>query len=69
MAYLPRALIFDELNSGQLISVLDEFSSKTLGIYAVYPKARVADPKLTLLVDHFRQALRQSKGQFSERSF
>ncbi|MCV2402497.1 LysR family transcriptional regulator [Marinomonas sp. C2222] len=64
IAYLPRALIFNELNNGKLVSVLDEFASKKLGIYAVYPNTRLTDTKLTLLIEHFRNALQQSKGHF-----
>lgn len=67
IAYLPRALIFNELNSGELVSILDEYATKTLGIYAVYPKTHVADNKLGLLIEHFRNALQQSKRHFSER--
>lgn len=64
IAYLPRALIYEELVKGTLVSLLDDFACKVLGIYAVYPKMRVPDKKLTLLVEHFRTVLQKHKGQF-----
>ncbi|ETX11349.1 LysR family transcriptional regulator [Marinomonas ushuaiensis DSM 15871] len=65
VAYLPRALIFNELKSGELVTSLDEFANKKLGIYAVYPNTRLVDKKLTLLIEHFRNALQQNKSYFS----
>lgn len=65
IGYLPRALIHDELLSGQLEAVLDEYVGKKLGIYAVYPKSRQPDKKLNLLVEHFRCALQRKREYFS----
>lgn len=56
IAYLPRALIHEELVSGTLVSLLDDSCAKDLGIYAVYPKTRQPDQKLKLLVEHLRNA-------------
>lgn len=64
LAYLPRALIHESLLSGKLVSVLDAFIDKELGIYAVYPRTRHPDKKLNLLVEHFRRAFQEKKAYF-----
>ncbi|BFM09161.1 LysR family transcriptional regulator [Halioxenophilus aromaticivorans] len=65
VGYLPRAIIHEELLSGQLESILDTYIGKKLGIYAVYPKSRQPDKKLNLLVEHFRCALQRKRQHFS----
>lgn len=65
LAYLPRALIHEELEVGKLVSVLSPYVGKELGIYAVYPGSRQPDKKLNLLVEHFRQALQRKKQYFA----
>ena len=65
IAYLPRALIHEELEAGRLVPVLSPFVAKELGIYAIYPKSRQPDKKLNLLVEHFRQALQRKKQYFA----
>jgi DNA-binding transcriptional LysR family regulator len=64
IAYLPRALIHEELLAGDLQPLLTPFVAKNLGIYAVYPKSRQPNKKLNLLVEHFRQALQLKKDYF-----
>jgi len=64
IAYLPRALVHESLLSGKLVTVLDDFVDKALGIYAVYPRTRQPDKKLNLLVEHFRQAFQAKKAWF-----
>ncbi|MDO6694636.1 LysR family transcriptional regulator [Aliiglaciecola sp. 3_MG-2023] len=64
IAYLPRALIHEELLSGHLVPLLSPFVAKNLGIYAVYPKTRQPNKMLNLLVEHFRQALQRKKEYF-----
>lgn len=56
IAYLPRALVHDDLMSGRLVSLLADYTAKELGVYAVYPKSRQPDKKLNLLVEHLRDA-------------
>ncbi|GGF54482.1 LysR family transcriptional regulator [Alteromonas lipolytica] len=65
IAYLPRALIYEELQAGKLVSLLTPFVAKALGIYAIYPKARQPDKKLALMVEHFRQALQRKQQYFA----
>lgn len=64
IAYLPRALVHEELVAGRLVSVLADAAGKNLGIYAVYPRTRQPDKKLKLLVEHFRTAYQQKKEYF-----
>lgn len=65
IAYLPKALVNDDINSGKLVEILGAFTSKDLGIYAVYPKSRQPDKKLTLLVEQFRDAFQAQKNRYS----
>lgn len=65
IVYLPKALVFDELQKGQLVEVLEPYTSKDLGIYAVYPKSRQPDRKLTLLVEKIRDAFQKRKEIYS----
>jgi DNA-binding transcriptional LysR family regulator len=43
IAYLPRALVHTALVSGELVTLLDSYACKRLGIYAVYPKSKQPD--------------------------
>ncbi|TDF38200.1 LysR family transcriptional regulator [Alteromonadaceae bacterium M269] len=64
IAYLPRALVHEELLAGKLVSLLEDYADKNLGIYAVYPRTRQPDRKLKLLVEHFRTAYQSKKEYF-----
>jgi DNA-binding transcriptional LysR family regulator len=64
IAYLPRALIHEALLAGELMPLLDEYVDKDLGIYAVYPRSRQPDKKLSLIVEHFRKAFQHKKAYF-----
>ncbi len=64
IAYLPRALIHEALLAQELVPLLDEFVDKDLGIYAVYPRSRQPDKKLSLIVEHFREAFLRRKAYF-----
>jgi DNA-binding transcriptional LysR family regulator len=64
IAYLPRALVHRELLSGELINLLENYVSKHLGIYAVYPKAKQPDKKLKYLIDHLKLAFEAKREYF-----
>lgn len=64
IAYLPKALVFDDLQQGTLEPLLTPYIAKKLGIYAVYPKTRQPDKKLNLLVEHLRTALHKKQNYF-----
>lgn len=64
IAYLPKALVYEDLVEGKLCSILDGLAAKDLGIYAVYPKTRQPDLKLKLLIECFRKAFQDKKEYF-----
>ncbi|REL36749.1 LysR family transcriptional regulator [Thalassotalea euphylliae] len=64
IAYLPQVLIHEDLKSGRLVPLLDDYAAKNLGVYAVYPRSRQPDKKLNLLVEHFRDAFQHKKEYF-----
>ncbi|GAF59547.1 predicted Lactate-responsive regulator, LysR family [Psychrobacter sp. JCM 18902] len=61
IAFLPQVLIYEEIQKNTLTQILQCFTSKKLGLYAVYPKARQPDQKLKLLVAHLRDSLHQNR--------
>ena len=64
IAFLPQVLIYEEIQKNTLTQILQCFTSKKLGLYAVYPKARQPDQKLKLLVAHLRDSLHQKKAHY-----
>jgi DNA-binding transcriptional LysR family regulator len=57
IGYLPENLVIDEIRSGQLVQVLDDWSPMFAGYYLYYPSRRQNSPAFTVIVD----ALRHSK--------
>ncbi len=49
---IPDFVIEDELRTGKLVPLLDEFIGTEAGIYAVYPHRRYLPAKVRALVDH-----------------
>ena len=64
IAFLPQVLIYEEIQKNTLTKILQCFTSKKLGLYAVYPKARQPDQKLKLLVAHLRDSLHQKQAYY-----
>lgn len=64
IAFLPQVLIYEEIQKKTLTQILQCFTSKKLGLYAVYPKARQPDQKLKLLVAHLRDSLHQKQAYY-----
>ena len=64
IAFLPQALVYDEIKQNTLTQILQSFTRKKLGMYAVYPKARQPDQKLKLLIAHLRESLHQKKAYY-----
>jgi DNA-binding transcriptional LysR family regulator len=54
---LPDYYVEDYLQSGELISLLDDFREHDEGIWAVYPQNRHLSPKIRLLVDYLAKYL------------
>ncbi|USD67208.1 LysR family transcriptional regulator [Vibrio sp. SCSIO 43136] len=55
IAYVPRCLVYHDINNGSLIDLLPDQVGKKLGIYAVYPYTRQPLNKVTLLAEHIKQ--------------
>jgi DNA-binding transcriptional LysR family regulator len=47
----PEALLAKEIESGQLVSVLEEFLPDGSPVHLIYPRDRRATPKLTTFID------------------
>ena len=52
MVYSPR--VRDELARGDLVPVLERFSTPFPGFYLYYPQRRSASPALRALIDHLK---------------
>ena len=64
IAFLPQALVYEEIERNKLTQILQSFTRKKMGMYAVYPKARQPDQKLKLLVEHLRESLHQKQAYY-----
>ncbi len=58
IAFLPTFIVRDELASGQLVTVMDEFLDKTVTFWVLWPASRYASPKLRVFIDFLQQNLR-----------
>jgi len=64
IAFLPQVLVYEEMQKNTLTQILQRFTRKRLGLYAVYPKARQPDQKLKLLVAHLQESLHQKQAYY-----
>jgi DNA-binding transcriptional LysR family regulator len=51
----------DDVTRGELVAVLEEFSTPFPGYYLYYPQRRHASPALRALVDYLRRAKRRRR--------
>ena len=63
VAMLPRFMIAEALSTGALVTVLDQYAPRPIGIYAVRRGGRAAPPLLAQLIDEFSAALRNAAWQ------
>lgn len=56
IVYVPRCLVYEELQKGVLVDLFPTDVAKKLGIYAVYPHTKQSLKKITLLIEHIRLA-------------
>jgi DNA-binding transcriptional LysR family regulator len=56
IAYLPENLVEQELASGRLLQVLDDWSPMFAGYYLYYPSRRQNSPAFSVIVDALRAA-------------
>ncbi|MGP4119507.1 LysR family transcriptional regulator [Psychrobacter aquimaris] len=64
IVFLPQVLVYNELQQNTLTQILQRFTRKKMGMYAVYPKARQPDQKLKLLVTHLQESLHQNQAYY-----
>lgn len=64
VAYLPRCLVYPDLQAGSLVELLPSQVGKVLGIYAVYPYSRQPPRKIKLLIEHIRSRYTEIKHYF-----
>jgi DNA-binding transcriptional LysR family regulator len=51
VAHIPTFIVGEALQSGALVTVLDDYPTKPLTLYAVYPHNRYLSPKVRAFVD------------------
>ena len=64
IAFLPQALVYNALQEQRLTQILQPFTRKRMGMYAVYPKARQPDQKLKQLVAYLQDALKDKEAYY-----
>ncbi|MDH4612432.1 LysR family transcriptional regulator [Pseudomonas sp. BN102] len=58
IAFLPAFLVRDALESGQLVTVLDDFMDREVVFWMLWPASRYASPKLRVFIDYMSAHLR-----------
>lgn len=56
IVYVPRCSVYEDLQSGDLIPLLENYKPRELGVYAVYPYTRHQPEKIKLLIEHIANA-------------
>ena len=57
IACLPAFLVHDALQSGQLITVLDDYVDREVVFWILWPASRYASPKLRVFIDYISEHL------------
>jgi DNA-binding transcriptional LysR family regulator len=57
IAIIPEFVVSEEIKSGKLISVLDDYVAQGAGIYAVYPHRRHVPAKVRTFIDFMSERL------------
>ena len=60
LTMLPTFIVGNELRSGQLVSVLNNFVPQDIALYAVYPHSRLLSPKVRALIDFLAERFNPS---------
>jgi DNA-binding transcriptional LysR family regulator len=61
LAMVYETQVRDDIARGDLVAVLEEFSTPFPGFYLYYPQRRQAAPALRALIDHLRESRRQPR--------
>ncbi|PFG58209.1 DNA-binding transcriptional LysR family regulator [Vibrio sp. ES.051] len=62
--YVPRVLVYDDLNKGHLIQLFKDETAKCLGIYAVYPYTRQQPEKIKMFIEHLYMSFQSQNHRF-----
>ncbi len=54
IVYVPRCLVYHDLQRGALVDIFPSLVAKRLGIYAIYPFTRHPPNKVKMLIEHIR---------------
>lgn len=65
LVYVPKVLVADDLNRGDLVEVLQDQVGKCLGIYVVYPYTKHLPVKTKLFIEHIYDCYQREQGSFS----
>ena len=58
IAFLPTFIVRDELENGQVVTVLDDYMDQTVTFSMLWPASRFASPKLRVFIDYVVQHMR-----------
>jgi DNA-binding transcriptional LysR family regulator len=61
LAMVYESQVRDDIARGDLVAVLEEFSTPFPGFYLYYPQRRQASPALRAFIDHLRESRRQPR--------
>ncbi|POZ60429.1 LysR substrate-binding domain-containing protein [Chromobacterium alticapitis] len=68
LAQLPTWLVNEHLQSGKLVTVLNELSGGEMPIHAIWAKSHYIRPKLRIIVDELLQAAQSPNSGFRYRN-
>ena len=57
IAKLPESYVSEDINSGRLVSILEEFTEDKQDIWLVYPEKKYLPQKVRVLIDHLSISL------------
>ncbi len=55
IVYVPKCLVYEDIQKGDLIDLFPKLVGKKLGVYAVYPFTKHPPKKVKLLIEHIKQ--------------
>jgi DNA-binding transcriptional LysR family regulator len=65
IAVLPLLAVLDDLRSGELVCVLNEFPTQSIPLSLVYPSRRHLAPRTRLVLDFILEQLREVQGMLA----
>lgn len=64
IVYVPRCSVYEDLQKGRLVPILENYKPRELGVYAVYPYTRHQPEKVRLLIAHIAKAYQALEAYF-----